>query len=59
MVFLWADDRSCATRRSVPREYQVLDPKRVQARVNDFGTNGNIPGVGVWMEPQTSVRRKS
>jgi hypothetical protein len=36
----------------------VLDPKRVQARVNGFGINANIPGIEVWMEPQTSVRRK-
>jgi len=53
-----ADDPKCATCQSVPREYQVLDPKRVQARVNGFGINANIPGVDVWMEPQTSVRRK-
>jgi hypothetical protein len=53
-----ADDPKCATCQSVPREYLVLDPKRVQARVNGFGINANIPGVEVWMEPQTSVRRK-
>ena len=53
-----ADDPKCATCQSVPREYLVLDPKRVQARVSGFGTNANIPGVEVWMEPQTSVRRK-
>jgi hypothetical protein len=53
-----ADDPSCATCQSVPREYLVLDPKRVQARVNGFGTNANIPGIEVWMESQTSVRRK-
>src|SRR5947209_2581099 len=29
-----ADDPKCATCQSVPREYLVLDPKRVQARVN-------------------------
>jgi hypothetical protein len=53
-----ADDPKCATCQSVPREYLVLDPKRVQARVNGFGINANIPGIEVWMEPQTSVRRK-
>jgi hypothetical protein len=53
-----ADDPKCATCQAVPREYLVLDPKRVQARVNSFGTNANIPGVEVWLEPQTSVRRK-
>jgi hypothetical protein len=54
-----ADDPKCATCQSVPREYLVLDPKRVQARVNGFGINANIPGVEVWMEHQTSVRRKA
>ncbi len=53
-----ADDPNCATCQSVPREYLVLDPKRIQARVNGFGINANIPGVEVWMEPRTSVRRK-
>jgi hypothetical protein len=53
-----ADDPKCATCQSVPREYMVLDPKRVQARVNGFGVNANIPGVEVWMESQASVRRK-
>lgn len=53
-----ADDPNCATCRCVPREYLVLDPKRVQARVNGFGINMNIPGIEVWMECQTSVRRK-
>jgi Fe2+ transport system protein B len=53
-----ADDPKCPTCQSVPREYLVLDPRRVQARVNGFGINANIPGVEVWMEPQTSVRRK-
>jgi hypothetical protein len=53
-----ADDPKCATCQSVPREYLVLDPKRVQARVNGFGVNANIPGIEVWMEPQTSIRRK-
>ncbi|HUZ97078.1 MAG TPA: hypothetical protein VMU57_19420 [Edaphobacter sp.] len=53
-----ADDLKCATCQSVPREYLVLDPKRVQARVNGFGINANIPGIEVWMESQTSVRRK-
>jgi hypothetical protein len=53
-----ADDPKCPTCQSVPREYLVLDPKRVQARVNGFGINANIPGIEVWMESQTSVRRK-
>lgn len=53
-----ADDPKCATCQSVPREYLVLDPKRVQARINGFGINANIPGIEVWMESQTSVRRK-
>ena len=53
-----ADDPKCATCQSVPREYLVLDPKRVQARVNGFGLNANIPGIEVWMECETSVRRK-
>jgi hypothetical protein len=53
-----ADNPKCATCQSVPREYLVLDPKRVQARVNGFGMNANIPGIEVWMESQTSVRRK-
>jgi hypothetical protein len=53
------DNPNCQVCRSVPREYLVLDPKRVQARVNGFGVNSNIPGIEVWMEPRTSVRRKS
>ena len=53
-----AEDPSCEVCRSVPREYLVLDPKRVQARVNSFGTSANIPGIEVWMECTTSVRRK-
>ncbi|HEX5481718.1 MAG TPA: hypothetical protein VFZ08_03730 [Terriglobia bacterium] len=53
-----ADDPSCATCRCVPREYLVLDPKRVQARVNGFGVNTGIPGIEVWTECQASVRRK-
>lgn len=53
-----ADDPNCATCRCVPREYMVLDPKRVQARVNSFGINANIPGIEVWTECQTSVCRK-
>ena len=53
-----ADDPKCPTCQSVPREYLVLDPKRVQARVNGFGINANIPGIEVWMECETSVRRK-
>jgi hypothetical protein len=54
-----ADDPKCATCQSVPREYLVLDPKRVQARVNGFGVNANIPGIEVWLESQTSVQRRS
>lgn len=54
-----ADNLNCPVCRSVSREYLVLDPKRVQARVNGFGVNANIAGVEVWMEPQTSVRRKA
>ena len=53
-----ADDPKCPACQSVPREYLVLDPKRIQARVNGFGINANIPGIEVWMESQTSVRRK-
>ena len=53
-----ADDPNCATCQSVPREYLVLDPKRVQARVNGFGINANVPGIEVWMESQASVRRR-
>ena len=53
-----ADDPKCLTCQSVPREYLVLDPKRVQARVNGFGVNANIPGVEVWMGCETSVRRR-
>ena len=53
-----ANDLKCATCQSVPREYLVLDPKRVQARVNGFGVNANIPGIEVWMDCETSVRRK-
>lgn len=52
-----ADDPKCAGCRSMPREYLVLDPKRVQARVNGFGVNASIPGIEVWMDCQTSVRR--
>jgi hypothetical protein len=52
-----ADGPKCETCQSVPREYLVLDPKRVQARVNGFGTNANIPGIEVWMESQATVRR--
>ena len=48
------DDPKCATCQSVPREYLVLDPKRVQARVNGFGANANIPGIEVWMEAMIS-----
>ena len=54
-----ADDPKCATCQSVPREYLTLDPKRVQARVNGFGLNASIPGIEVWMECETSVRRKA
>lgn len=53
-----ADNPDCATCHCVPREYLVLDPKRVQARVNGFGMNANIPGIEVWMECTTNVRRK-
>ncbi len=53
-----ADDSQCETCQSVPREYLVLDPKCVQARVNGFGVNANIPGIEVWMDCETSVRRK-
>ena len=53
-----ADDPKCPACQSVPREYLVLEPKRVQARVNGFGINANIPGIEVWMESQTNVRRK-
>ncbi len=53
-----AEDPACATCQSVPREYLVLDPRRVQARVEAFRTSANIPGIEVWMECQTSVRRK-
>ena len=54
-----ADDPKCATCQSVPREYLTLNPKRVQARVNGFGLNASIPGIEVWMECETSVRRKA
>jgi hypothetical protein len=54
-----AIDPKCATCQSVPREYLVSDPERVQAHANGFGINANIPGVEVWMEPRTSVRRKA
>lgn len=37
---------------------KALDPRRVQARVNSFGVSANIPGVEVWTECTTSVRRK-
>lgn len=53
-----ADNVNCGVCCSVPREYLVLDPRRVQARVNSFGVNANIPGVEVWTECTTSVRRK-
>src|SRR5947208_618553 len=53
-----ADDPKCTTCQSVPREYLVLDPKRIQAWVNGFGVNASIPGIEVWMESQTCVRRK-
>jgi hypothetical protein len=53
-----ADNLNCDTCRSVPREYLVLDPRRVQARVNGFGISANIPGIDVWLECTTSVRRK-
>ena len=52
-----ADDSRCAACQSVPREYLVLDPKRVQARVNGFGVNANIPGIEVWMECETRYLR--
>jgi len=54
-----ADDPKCAQCRSVPREYLVLDPKRVQARVDGFGLSANVPGIEVWLEPQTCIRRKT
>jgi hypothetical protein len=54
-----ADDPRCQTCQSVPREYLVLDSRRVQARINSFGVSANIPGIEVWTECQTSVRRKS
>lgn len=53
-----ADNLNCEVCRSVPREYLVLDPKRVQARVSTFGTSANTPGIDVWMDCTTSVRRK-
>jgi hypothetical protein len=53
-----ADNLNCGVCRSVPREYLVLDPKRVQARVSAFGTSANISGIEVWMECTASVRRK-
>jgi hypothetical protein len=53
-----ADNLNCQVCRSVPREYLVLDPRRVQAHVNGLGTSANIPGVEVWMECTTSVRRR-
>jgi hypothetical protein len=53
-----ADNLNCAVCRSIPREYLVLDPKRLRARVSAFGTSANIPGIEVWMECTTSVRRK-
>jgi hypothetical protein len=53
-----ADNLNCEVCRSVPREYLLLDPKRVQARVSTFGTSANIPGIEVWMDCTTSVRRK-
>ena len=53
-----AEDPDCQVCRSVPREYLVLDPKRVQSRVNSFGISANIPGIEVWIECTTSVRRK-
>lgn len=53
-----ADNLNCGICRSVPREYLVLDPKRVQARVSAFGTSADIPGIEMWMECTTSVRRK-
>jgi hypothetical protein len=53
-----ADNLNCEICRSVPREYLVLDPKRVQARVGAFGTSANIPGIEVWMDCTASVRRK-
>jgi len=52
------DDPKSATCQSVPREYLVLDPKRVQARVSGFGVNANIPGIEVWMDCETNVRRR-
>jgi hypothetical protein len=52
------DDPKCAICQSVPREYLVLDPKRVQARVSGFGVNANILGIEVWMDCETSVRRR-
>jgi hypothetical protein len=54
-----ADDPNCPICQHVPREYLVLDSRRVQARINGFGVNANIPGIEVWMECATSVRRKS
>lgn len=53
-----ADNLNCDVCRSIPREYLVLEPRRVQARVNSFGVSANIPGVEVWTECTTSVRRK-
>jgi hypothetical protein len=54
-----AHDPKCARCQSVPREYLVLDRRRVEARADGFGSNANIPGIEVWMEPQTSVHRKT
>jgi len=53
-----AEDPTCATCQSVPREYLALDPRRVQSRVDAFRTSANIPGIEVWMECETTVRRK-
>lgn len=42
-------------RSNPPQDLQSL---LVQARVNGFGINANVSGIGVWMECETTVRRK-
>jgi hypothetical protein len=53
-----ADDPKCAGCQSV---HPCLDTLRIEHQMlprHTFGVNGNIPGIEVWVEFETSVRRR-
>ncbi len=52
------DGQLTTSRAALSPNPESLTPAFRRARVKGFGVSANIPGVEVWMEPQTSVRRK-